>query len=159
MLDNNVGLRKVAAQRGLLIKKDFDVLICKIYSTHKFQMVLAQLIKIMRAPCYSNILLRSALSVAILTVLYPSFVHANPTGASIVSGQVTIDTATPHTTTVTNSPNAIVNWQNFSIAQNEATHFIQQSSQSAVLNRVVGQNPSQILGHLYSNGKVFLISA
>ncbi len=121
-------------------------------------MVLAQLIKIMRAPCYSNILLRSALSVAILTVLYPSFVHANPTGASIVSGQVTINTATPHTTTVTNSPNAIVNWQNFSIAQNEATHFIQQSSQSAVLNRVVGQNPSQILGHLYSNGKVFLIN-
>ena len=107
----------------------------------------------------STLLKRCALNVALLVGLMPLLANANPTGASIVSGQVSIDTTTtPHKTTITNSPNAIINWQNFSIAQNETTQFVQQSSQSAVLNRVVGQNPSQILGQLYSNGKVFLIN-
>ncbi|MGZ5050923.1 MAG: MBG domain-containing protein [Methylobacter sp.] len=61
-------------------------------------------------------------------------------------------------TTITNSPNAIINWQNFSIAQNELTRFVQENGQSAVLNRIIGQNPSEILGQLASNGKVFLIN-
>ncbi|MFI3157068.1 MAG: MBG domain-containing protein, partial [Methylococcaceae bacterium] len=102
--------------------------------------------------------LRRALNLAILAILYPSFSAANPDGAQIVNGQVSIDTATPGTTTVTNSPNAIINWQNFSIAQNELVQFIQQNGQSAVLNRIIGQNPSEILGQLFSNGKVFLIN-
>ncbi|MDO9267745.1 MAG: filamentous hemagglutinin N-terminal domain-containing protein, partial [Methylobacter sp.] len=102
--------------------------------------------------------LRRALNLAILAVLYPSFSYANPDGAQIASGQVSIDTATPGVTSVTNSPNAIINWQNFSIAQNELTRFIQQNGQSAVLNRIIGQNPSEILGQLTSNGKVFLIN-
>src|SRR3990172_9212984 len=38
------------------------------------------------------------------------------------------------------------------------TRFIQQSAASAVLNRVVGQDPSSILGALQSNGRVFLIN-
>jgi haemagglutination activity domain. len=99
--------------------------------------------------------MRRALNLAILAILYPSFSHANPDGAQIVSGQVSIDTATPGVTTVTNSPNAVINWQNFSIAENELTQFIQQNGQSAVLNRIIGQNPSEILGSLASNGKVF----
>ncbi len=98
------------------------------------------------------------LHLAVLASLYPSFSYANPDGAQVVSGQVSIDTATPGVTTVTNSPNAIINWQNFSIAQNELTQFIQQNGQSAVLNRIIGQNPSEILGQLTSNGKVFLIN-
>jgi filamentous hemagglutinin family protein len=40
----------------------------------------------------------------------------------------------------------------------ELTRFIQQSASSAVLNRITGQSPSQILGALQSNGKVFLIN-
>jgi len=106
---------------------------------------------------YAN-LPRRALNLAILAILYPSFSYANPDGAQVVSGQVSIDTATPGVTTITNSPNAIINWQNFSIAQNEITQFIQQNGQSAVLNRIIGQNPSEILGQLTSNGKVFLIN-
>ncbi|MFI3120973.1 MAG: filamentous hemagglutinin N-terminal domain-containing protein, partial [Methylococcaceae bacterium] len=102
--------------------------------------------------------LRRALNLAILAILYPSLASANPDGAQVISGQVSIDTATPGTTTVTNSPNAIINWQNFSIAQNELVQFLQQNGQSAVLNRIIGQNPSEILGQLASNGKVFLIN-
>ena len=91
-------------------------------------------------------------------ILSTPSVYANPTGAQIVNGQVSIDSSTPGVMNITNSPNAIVNWQEFSIGQNEVTQFIQQSSQSAVLNRVIGQNPSEILGQLISNGHVFLLN-
>ena len=84
-------------------------------------------------------------------------VWANPTGAQIVSGQVSISN-NGKVLTVTNSPGSIINWQNFSIGSGELTQFLQQSSSSAVLNRIVGQNPSQIFGALQSNGKVYLIN-
>jgi len=102
--------------------------------------------------------LRRALNLAILAALHPTPLWANPDGAEIINGQVSIDTATPGVTTITNSPNAIIQWQNFNIAQNETTRFVQQNSQSAVLNRIIGENPSAILGQLASNGKVFLIN-
>jgi filamentous hemagglutinin family protein len=59
---------------------------------------------------------------------------------------------------ITNSHNAIINWGSFSIGVNELTRFIQPSALSAVLNRVVGSDPSAILGSLQSNGRVFLIN-
>src|SRR5690606_39187573 len=57
------------------------------------------------------------------------------------------------------TPGAIINWRGFSIGRDEVTRFIQQHPDSAVLNRVVGGSPSEILGSLLSNGKVFLINA
>lgn len=82
---------------------------------------------------------------------------ANPQGAQVVNGQVGFQQQ-GSVLSVTNSPGAIINWQNFSINAGESTRFIQQSAASAVLNRVVGQDPSKILGALQSNGKVFLIN-
>jgi filamentous hemagglutinin family protein len=82
---------------------------------------------------------------------------ANPSGPQIVAGQVSI-LGSGNQLLITNSPGAIINWQNFSINPGELTRFIQQNSSSAVLNRITGQNPSQILGALQSNGKVFLIN-
>ncbi len=98
-----------------------------------------------------------ALHAAILSALVPLFAQANPTGPNIVNGQVSINNS-GGVMNITNTPNAIINWQGFSIKQNEITRFIQQNGQSAVLNRVIGQNPSQIMGQLLSNGKVFLIN-
>ncbi|MDD5273377.1 MAG: filamentous hemagglutinin N-terminal domain-containing protein [Methylovulum sp.] len=101
---------------------------------------------------------RQLLGLAFLAALSPATLQANPDGAQIINGHVSIDTSTPGVTAITNSPNAIIQWQNFTIAQNEITQFIQQNSQSAVLNRIIGENPSQILGHLVSNGQVLLIN-
>src|SRR3989338_6814750 len=83
--------------------------------------------------------------------------QANPIGAEIVHGTASINEL-GNTLTITNSPSAIINWQGFSINQNETTNFIQQSAASSVLNRVIGADPSQLLGALTSNGKVFLIN-
>ncbi|MDP2904388.1 MAG: MBG domain-containing protein [Methylovulum sp.] len=101
--------------------------------------------------------LRRALNLAILAIIYSPSLLANPDGANVISGQASIETS-PGVTQITNSPNAVIQWQNFNIAQNEITRFIQQNSQSAVLNRIIGENPSAILGQLASNGKVFLIN-
>jgi filamentous hemagglutinin family protein len=82
---------------------------------------------------------------------------ANPTGPVVVNGQVTFSQQ-GNIFSIANSPNAIINWSSFSIQQGEITRFIQESSNSSVLNRITGQDPSRIMGALQSNGRVFLIN-
>ncbi len=98
---------------------------------------------------------RKALAVMV-AACYAS-AQAAPVNPTVVAGQATFNQQ-GKTFTITNTPNAIINWQGFSIGADEITRFIQQSSDSKVLNRVTGQDPSQILGSLQSNGKVFLIN-
>jgi len=97
----------------------------------------------------------------IITILLSAEnVSANPNGANVVSGQASLAHPSATALTITNSPNAIINWQSFDINPGEITRFIQQNSASAVLNRVVGNSltASQIMGTLASNGKVFLVN-
>jgi len=84
--------------------------------------------------------------------------QANPVGATVVNGQVSFSQPNANTLSITNSPNAIINWQGFDIGAGELTQFLQQNSSSAVLNRVTSGNASSILGKLQSNGQVFLIN-
>jgi len=97
------------------------------------------------------------ISVAVASCFFAGAAFANPTGPSVVNGNATI-VQTGNLLQITNSPNAILNWQSFSIGANEVTRFIQQSASSAVLNRVITQNPSTILGALQSNGRVFIVN-
>ncbi|MBV6324920.1 caspase family protein [Duganella violaceipulchra] len=60
--------------------------------------------------------------------------------------------------TVTNTPNTIIDWRQFNVANGELLRFLQQNAQSTVLNRVTGVDPSQILGALQSNGRVLLVN-
>lgn len=92
-----------------------------------------------------------------LTLALTSVTLASPQGAQVVVGQATIETK-DNLTTITNTPNSVINWQSFNIGKDEIVKFVQQNSNSAVLNRVVGNDISQILGSLQSNGKVFLVN-
>ncbi|MCF8079988.1 MAG: filamentous hemagglutinin N-terminal domain-containing protein, partial [Desulfobacterales bacterium] len=83
--------------------------------------------------------------------------QANGTDPTVVAGQASFSTQ-GSTLSITNSPGAIIHWQGFSIDASEITRFIQQSAASSVLNRVIGSDPSVILGTLTSNGRVFLIN-
>lgn len=103
------------------------------------------------------VLNRKLISFAVASCFAAELAHANPTGPNVVSGSAGFNSV-GSTLTVTNSPNAIITWRGFSIGAGEATRFQQQSASSAVLNRVVGQDPSAILGTLWSNGRVFLIN-
>ena len=83
--------------------------------------------------------------------------NATPEGGTVVNGSASFDQQ-GNNLTITNTPGTIINWQKFSIQTEETTRFVQQTSDSAVLNRVVGQDPSQILGKLQSNGRVFIVN-
>ena len=100
---------------------------------------------------------RSALMVAAAFGALTTLAQANPEGAKVVNGQATISSH-GNTLVIKNSPGAIINWQSFSIGAGQVTDFIQQSVNSAILNRVVGADPSVILGTLESNGHVFLVN-
>jgi filamentous hemagglutinin family protein len=93
----------------------------------------------------------------LLSTLIATAASANPVGPQVIHGTASI-VQSGNKLTITNSPNAIINWQSFSIGATEKTHFFQPSSSSAVLNRVLGNDPSQLLGQLQSNGKVFLVN-
>lgn len=87
----------------------------------------------------------------------PPAPQALPGGAQTVHGQVSVHTQGAQMT-VRNSPGAIIQWQNFSIGREASVYFDQANSSSKVLNRVVGNDPSQILGQLGSNGQVWLLN-
>lgn len=83
--------------------------------------------------------------------------NAAPTLPKVVAGQASFS-QDGKVFSITNTPGTIINWQSFSVNAGEVTRFIQQNGDSAVLNRITGQDPSRILGALQSNGKVFLIN-
>jgi len=98
-------------------------------------------------------------SLAALMCTGPAIAFAGPTGGEVVGGAATISTASPLNTVINQSTQrAAINWQSFSIAGNEHVQFNQPNSSSISLNRVVGANPSEILGNLSANGQVFLIN-
>src|SRR6266581_163003 len=103
-----------------------------------------------------------ALSVAACFSLSTGQSLANPTGGTVSSGSASF-ASSGNTLTITNSANAIINLQSFSIGVNEITRFLQSSGSSAVLNRVVGANgviPQSVIdGVLSSNGRVFLLNS
>lgn len=80
-----------------------------------------------------------------------------PSGVTVVQGQATVTTQGPQMT-VTNSANAALNWQSFSIGAGASVRFDQPSASSQVLNRVTGSDPSSIFGQLSSNGRVWLLN-
>ncbi|MDE1152509.1 MAG: MBG domain-containing protein [Micavibrio sp.] len=84
--------------------------------------------------------------------------YANPTGGSVSSGNATIVTSGP-TVTINQSTNrATIDWQTFNIATGETTTFNVPTAHSMTLNRIGGQDPSQIFGTLSSNGKIYLVN-
>ena len=96
---------------------------------------------------------------ASLQLFLSSLAAALPIDGHVVAGQATIQKVSPTTLSIAQaSDKAILNWNSFSIASNEAVHFIQPSVSSIALNRVVGVDPSVILGQLQANGRIFLIN-
>ncbi|MCU0868199.1 MAG: filamentous hemagglutinin N-terminal domain-containing protein [Burkholderiales bacterium] len=110
-----------------------------------------------RRPLLARRPLRLRAVVLALATAFPVALRANPVDPTVVVGHATFDSAGA-TLTVTNSAGAVIDWGSFSIGTGETTRFVQPSVTSAVLNRITGGDPSQILGTLTSNGQVFLIN-
>ncbi|MES2295946.1 MAG: filamentous hemagglutinin N-terminal domain-containing protein [Pseudomonadota bacterium] len=106
-------------------------------------------------PTANHPLRRKLLPVLLLAAF--SAAEANPNAPVVVNGSATFNQQ-GNVFSITNTPNTIINWQSFNINEGEITRFIQQNADSSVLNRILGQDPSKILGALQSNGHVFLIN-
>ena len=99
----------------------------------------------------------SALTIA--ASAFGSLALANPQGGQVVAGAAAIaGEGTAHVTVTQRSDRAVINWDSFSIAAGEHTEFRQPSTTSITANRVVGVDPSTIMGSLSANGRVVLIN-
>jgi filamentous hemagglutinin family protein len=91
-------------------------------------------------------------------LLFPIQALPLPTGANVVAGQSQITTSGNQMTITQTTDKAIINWQGYSIDLNEIVRYIQPNANSISLNRVVGIDPSIILGQLIANGRVWIVN-
>ena len=95
---------------------------------------------------------------AAVQLLIPSLTLALPTDGRVAGGGATLQSTSKSITIQQTTDKAILNWKSFSIAADEAVHFRQPSADSIALNRVIGGDPSVILGQLQANGRIFLLN-
>ncbi|EME69057.1 heme utilization/adhesion protein [Paramagnetospirillum caucaseum] len=111
-----------------------------------------------RRPSMRRWLISTTALAGVLTVCTP-VVHANPQGGTVAQGSAVISQPDAKTVQVNQSSDrAVIDWKSFSIAAGETTRFVQPSSSSMTLNRVTGDQVSQILGNLQANGRVVLVN-
>lgn len=87
-----------------------------------------------------------------------AFLHSHPEQPQVVHGKASLEVSSPSHLKIRADDKAVIHWDKFSIAAGEVAQFIQPSSQAAVLNKVVGNEASHLLGSLQANGKVYLIN-
>ena len=88
-----------------------------------------------------------------------TLMHAAPSGGVVTSGTASIAQSGLVTNITQSTQKAAINWNNFSIANNEVVNFNQPNVSSITLNRVVGNEKSIIDGALNANGQVFILNS
>ncbi|HHV7525896.1 TPA: filamentous hemagglutinin N-terminal domain-containing protein, partial [Burkholderia orbicola] len=78
----------------------------------------------------------------------------------VVQGAATIQggNGAPTTTINQTSDRAVINWNNFNIGKQDSVTFNQPGATSATLNQVTSPDPTQILGSLKANGRIFIVN-
>ncbi|KWF80850.1 hypothetical protein WL93_01375 [Burkholderia diffusa] len=84
----------------------------------------------------------------VLAVGPSAIVHGN--GSVVTNGAVT--------TVNQKTDKMVVYWGDMNVAAHETLNFAQPSKTAAVLNRVIGADPTQILGALNASGRVFIVN-
>ncbi|OYU88940.1 MAG: hypothetical protein CFE29_15425 [Bradyrhizobiaceae bacterium PARB1] len=103
--------------------------------------------------------LGAAASIAATLLASPALAQSVlPTGGTVVSGAASVATNGAAMTINQSSDKLIANWQSFSVGAGNSVTFNQPGASSVALNRVTGQDASQILGSLSANGQVFLVN-
>ena len=88
---------------------------------------------------------------------FPALLFALPQDGQIVAGNGNIQQPNAQNMIINQSSNQMItNWQGFDIGQSESVQFNQPGSNSVALNRVIGQDPTAILGKLNANGQIFI---
>ncbi len=98
------------------------------------------------------------LKMMVSLLLIQGLLWGNPDGEQVVAGGATFDRSGNQLTINQSTSQVVIQWNGFSIGAGEVTRFVQPSSDSMALNRVMGGDPSQIYGTLRSNGQVLVIN-
>ncbi|MCW5866467.1 MAG: filamentous hemagglutinin N-terminal domain-containing protein [Candidatus Eremiobacteraeota bacterium] len=84
---------------------------------------------------------------------------ALPENGQVIQGSLQISQPQSHILQILqSSPTGIINWGSFNIDAHQLVQFLQPGASSALLNRVIGQDPSQILGQIQANGRILLVN-
>jgi len=103
--------------------------------------------------------IKPRLLISAIACLLPAATLAGPKDGQVVAGQSSISTPDANTTIIRQSTDkSVINWQSFSVGTKEYVKFVQPGKSSISLNRVIGGNPSAILGTLSANGQVYLVN-
>lgn len=81
-----------------------------------------------------------------------------PTGGVVTGGNGAIAQSGTVTTITQNGNKLAIDWNTFSTAANESIIFLQPSATAIALNRILGSDPSTLLGSLTANGQVFILN-
>jgi filamentous hemagglutinin family protein len=88
----------------------------------------------------------------------PGWVLGAPQGGQVVAGSASIDQQGRTTTITQSTAKSAIDWQSFSIGTQEYVQFVQPGTTAVTLNRVIGNDPSQLLGQMTANGQIFLVN-
>jgi filamentous hemagglutinin family protein len=97
------------------------------------------------------------LSFPLLSYAQQVLENALPQGINVVSGSAS-SAAAGNDLNITTSERPIIEWNSFNIGRINTVNYIQPSSSSVALNRVVGVDPSVVYGTLNANGRVFVVN-
>ncbi|PUE55264.1 two-partner secretion domain-containing protein [Limnohabitans parvus] len=84
--------------------------------------------------------------------------NALPVAGQVVQGAASMAQSANQLNITQASQRAAINWQSFDIGASAKVNVVQPNAQAVLLNRVVGQSPSQIFGQLQANGHVILVN-
>jgi len=102
--------------------------------------------------------LAAAVFLSGLSSAYALDPSALPTGHQVAAGQVQVTTSGARMDIGQFTDKAIVNWQSFNVGSGASVQIQQPSASSVLLNRVVGNDMSQIRGQISANGQVVLVN-
>ena len=101
-----------------------------------------------------------AASLALISIpVWALDTNALPTGGKVSAGSAAISQIGTTLNIQQNTQRAALDWQSFNIGATASVNFAQPSSSAVALNRILGNEASQIYGKLNSNGRVFFSNA
>jgi filamentous hemagglutinin family protein len=98
--------------------------------------------------------------VTLTLLLVPNLVFSGPEGGQVVGGDASISNPQANVTQINqSSQRAVINWNSYNVAPNEAVNYQQPNASAITLNRInPHQGPSKIFGQINANGQVWLVN-
>lgn len=102
----------------------------------------------------------TAAAAALLGLAAVPSAHALPSGQNVAGGSADIqkDASQQAMSINQKTDKLIIDWNDFNIGAGERVSFNQPGSAAVALNRVIGNNSSEIFGRMEANGRVFLVN-